>query len=601
MTADDDLCVQLDSLDPSTLWCALIQTGKRNRRDLLHRVEEFLSHPDGYVREAALKVVAFYWKLPEYRDYAMEQVRGDEDPRVREAAAMALGDYGRGDSNVLRRLLEVALDPAEAEDVRDAAYHGALTVAGISRAEYPRAYWRPDWEARADWALLARMVRSCGATVPPRLAELASRPRLITPEEAAEAAAAAVRAGRPAAPPSHLVRLDAATFHATPCEGWQLAEVLLAIEAIRPGLRWYAADVSTAQQPLGAMRNTSLSNGEPVRLYTAPLQEGGAVLGMLVLGTPLSATRRLQQQFVYGLLILIPAILALSAGGGLFLANRALTPISKITRMAQQVSAEDISTRLHLDLPDDEIGRLARTLDAMLDRLDDAFRREQQLTADVSHELRTPLGLLKTQLSLARSKPRDAETLLKMMTDMEGDVDRLTRIVEQTLLLTQIENRGITAPKLVHLDEVLSSVLEQVARPAASKQIHIHSDLTAQHDWQTEGDAALLEQAFSNLVHNAITYTPSGGSVLVRARASWQGIIISVEDTGEGIGQEHLPYIFNRYYRVDSARARTSGGFGLGLAIVQSIIKAHHGSISVSSVKGEGTVFTVILPRQLAH
>lgn len=249
MTADDDLCVQLDSLDPSTLWCALIQTGKRNRRDLLHRVEEFLSHPDGYVREAALKVVAFYWKLPEYRDYAMDQVRGDEDPRVREAAAMALGDYGRGDSNVLRRLLEVALDPAEAEDVRDAAYHGALTVAGISRAEYPRAYWRPDWEARADWALLARMVRSCGATVPPRLAELASRPRLITPEEAAEAAAAAVRAGRPAAPPSHLVRLDAATFHATPCEGWQLAEVLLAIEAIRPGLRWYAADVSTAQQP----------------------------------------------------------------------------------------------------------------------------------------------------------------------------------------------------------------------------------------------------------------------------------------------------------------------------------------------------------------
>ncbi|HRJ43021.1 MAG: HAMP domain-containing protein [Caldilineaceae bacterium] len=391
---------------------------------------------------------------------------------------------------------------------------------------------------------------------------------------------------------------DAAVLQAEGIFAW----VLTPVGAVAGNVGIAAANpLPQPPPPLGAMRNTSLSNGEPVRLYTAPLQEGGAVLGMLVLGTPLSATRRLQQQFVYGLLILIPAILALSAGGGLFLANRALTPISKITRMAQQVSAEDISTRLHLDLPDDEIGRLARTLDAMLDRLDDAFRREQQLTADVSHELRTPLGLLKTQLSLARSKPRDAETLLKMMTDMEGDVDRLTRIVEQTLLLTQIENRGITAPKLVHLDEVLSSVLEQVARPAASKQIHIHSDLTAQHDWQTEGDAALLEQAFSNLVHNAITYTPSGGSVLVRARASWQGIIISVEDTGEGIGQEHLPYIFNRYYRVDSARARTSGGFGLGLAIVQSIIKAHHGSISVSSVKGEGTVFTVILPRQLAH
>lgn len=390
---------------------------------------------------------------------------------------------------------------------------------------------------------------------------------------------------------------DAAVLQAEGLFAW----VLTPVGAVAGSVGIAAANPLPQPPPLDALRNTSLSNGEPVRLYAAPLQEGGAVLGTLVLGAPLRATLRLQQQFVYGLLILIPAILALSAGGGLFLANRSLAPVSKITRMAQQVSAEELSTRLHLDLPDDEIGRLARTFDAMLDRLDDAFRREQQLTADVSHELRTPLGLLKTQLSLARSKPRDAETLLKMIADMEGDVDRLTRIVEQTLLLTQIENRGITAPKLVHLDEVLSSVLEQMARPAASRQVHIHSDLTAQHDWQTEGDAALLEQAFSNLVHNAITYTPSGGSVLVRARASWQGIVISVKDTGEGIGQEHLPYIFNRYYRVDSARARTSGGFGLGLAIVQSIIKAHHGSISVSSAKGEGTVFTVILPRQLAH
>lgn len=349
--------------------------------------------------------------------------------------------------------------------------------------------------------------------------------------------------------------------------------------------------------PPGALITTVLSNGDPIRLYTAPLQEGDNVFGMLVLGAPLHAMQRLQQQFVYGLLVLIPAILALSAAGGLFLANRALAPVNKITRMAQQVSAEDLSRRLHLDLPDDEIGRLARTFDAMLARLEDAFLREQQLTADVSHELRTPLGLLKTQLSLARSRPRDAATLLAMMADMEDDVDRLTRIVEQTLLLTQIENRGIIAPELVQLDEVLANVTAHMATLAAKKQIHLRLDLSVQHDWQMKGDAALLEQAFENLVQNAVAYTPDGGSVSVRGRRNWQGIIVTVEDTGVGIAPEHLPYLFDRYYRVDYARARDSGGFGLGLAIVQSIVKAHDGDISVTSREGLGTIFTVTLPR----
>lgn len=346
----------------------------------------------------------------------------------------------------------------------------------------------------------------------------------------------------------------------------------------------------------GQMLSLELPNEEPIRIFATPLQEGSKVLGMLVLGLPLREAQRLQQRFIYALLFLIPAVLALSAFGGLFLANRALAPVTEITRMAQQVSAEELSGRLNLDLPDDEIGQLARTFDAMLARLEDAFRREQQLTADVSHELRTPLSLLKAQLSLARSKPRDAATLLAMMTDMESDVDRLTRIVEQTLLLTQIEQQGIAAPVPVQLDDILRGVMERVGKSATNRNVRLVLDLPPQMEWQLPGDGSLLAQAFDNLLQNALAYTPAQGTVTLRARRHWQELVVTVEDSGAGIAAEHLPHLFERYYRVDSARARSSGGFGLGLAIVQTIVRAHGGGISVESVVGSGSIFTVTLP-----
>ena len=122
-------------------------------------------------------------------------------------------------------------------------------------------------------------------------------------------------------------------------------------------------------------------------------------------------------------------------------------------------------------------------------------------------------------------------------------------------------------------------------------------DLPAQIDWQMRGDGFLLAQAFDNLVQNALAHTPASGSVTLRARRNWEALVVSVEDTGVGIAAEHLPHLFERYYRVDSARARSSGGFGLGLAIVQTIVAAHGGTIRVESELGVGTTFTVTLPQ----
>jgi len=344
------------------------------------------------------------------------------------------------------------------------------------------------------------------------------------------------------------------------------------------------------------LKDSHLSNGEPVRLFVTPLHEGDRVLGTLVLAVSLRDNQTFIEQILLGLSIALPIVLALSAAGGLFLASRALAPVSAITHTAGRISAADLSQRLQLDLPDDEIGQLAQTFNAMLDRLERAFQRERQLTADVSHELRTPLGMLKTQLSLARSRPREAAALLGMMHDMEGDVDRMTRLIEQMLTLARIEQRGLISFASFDLSQLLHQVVAQLQSPAQEKNLTLNMTIPAQVDWQMRGDAEKLTQVFLNLVENAIKYTPDGGQVTIAAHRQWQTIRVSVTDTGPGIPAEHLPHVFERFYRADSARARTTGGFGLGLAISQAIVQAHHGQIDAASEPGTGTTFTVVLP-----
>jgi signal transduction histidine kinase len=386
---------------------------------------------------------------------------------------------------------------------------------------------------------------------------------------------------------------DAATLLAEGISAWVLdaqGEV-----ATTTGIAGQYPLPTRVPRPL-AVLDVQLPNGEPVRLYRTPLQEDSRLFGEIVLAKSLREAQFLQQRFIFGLLILIPVLLAVSAAGGFFLANRALSPISHITRLAQQVGTEDLSHRLNLEYSEDEIGELARTFDNMLERLEQAFLREQQLTADVSHELRTPLGLIKTQLSLARSQSRDTSTLLRMLATMEADVDRLTYMLEQTLLLAQIERQGIVAPQPVHLDAVLLSVVDRLESKALEKGIQVRLELPDQKSWEIQGDAFYLEQAFTNLLQNAIAYSPAGDEVGVSACWSGQQVTVAVTDCGPGIPQEHLPHLFERYYRVDSARTRATGGFGLGLAIAQTILHAHGGTIRVQSTVGVGTTFTVFLP-----
>lgn len=339
----------------------------------------------------------------------------------------------------------------------------------------------------------------------------------------------------------------------------------------------------------------TLENGEPARVLSSPLNEGNQQLGTLVLAVSLQNGRTFLRQVLLSLTIALPVVLILSAAGGLFLASRALAPVAVMTNTARQISAADLSQRLALNLPDDEIGRLAQTFNAMLDRIDRAFQRERQLTSDVSHELRTPLGMLKTQLSLARSRPREVRELLQMMTAMEGDVDRMTRLVEQMLTLARVEQRGFSELTIIDMDQLIESITARFQELADSRDVRLVVDRPLHLRSLMKGDAGSLRQVFTNLIENAIKYSDEGGDVTISISQRWQELIVSVANTGNGIAQEHLPHIFERFYRTDSARTRSTGGFGLGLAISYAIVQAHGGTINVESEPGGTTTFTVLL------
>jgi heavy metal sensor kinase len=357
-----------------------------------------------------------------------------------------------------------------------------------------------------------------------------------------------------------------------------------------------AAALAAAQQGQPDYRTiTAPDGGTPVRLYTLPYTAAGQVVGVVQVGQPLNAIQEMLRTLVLVLLVGIPATLLAASASSLFLAHRALTPIDRITRLVQQINAADLSARLNLALPEDEVGRLARTFDAMLLRLDDAFRRQRQFTADASHELRTPLAIMKGDIGVTLESRRSAAEYEQVLRGLEEEVDRLTRLVENLLLLA----RADTGQPLLHHEPVdlaglLQVVTEQVRPLAAAKAVIL--DLHAPASLPLSGDTDKLLRLFLNLLDNAIKYTPPGGAVRVQARYQDEQAQVDVVDSGPGIPPEQVAQIFERFYRADASRTRASGGAGLGLAIARWITEAHGGRIEARSALGVGSTFSVWLP-----
>jgi len=196
-----------------------------------------------------------------------------------------------------------------------------------------------------------------------------------------------------------------------------------------------AALLDQALPLTGAFRTIAFNNNQQVRVYAVPLSRSGQTVGYVEVAESLNVTESTLRDLGLILLIAIPATVGLSAFGGWFIADRALRPIDTITRQAQQISEQDLHRRLNLDLPEDEVGRLARTFDAMLDRLDTAFKRQRQFTADASHELRTPLTVMKTNIGVTLNRPRNVQQYQTALSEVEAEIDRLTRLTNDLLQL----------------------------------------------------------------------------------------------------------------------------------------------------------------------
>ena len=364
--------------------------------------------------------------------------------------------------------------------------------------------------------------------------------------------------------------------------------------ALRPALPLSREARANALRGAPTLETVDLTTGEQARLLTMPVEHGGRIVDLVQVAMPLRRTRQTLVRYVETLLVLVPLGAVLSAAGGWLLARRALRPVDRMSQSALKISAEDLSQRLERRGTQDEIDRLADTLNAMLGRLEAAFAEMQRFTADAAHELRTPLTALRGGIEIALRAERSPDEYRRVLASSIEEVDQLIRLAEDLLLLSR-STIGLTAARHpVDLEPLCLEALELGVRLAKGKGVNV--SLGATVPAVVQGDAGALRRALVNLVDNAVKYTPAGGSVVISLERAGDRVRLVVEDTGIGIDPADTRRIFEPFVRLDAGRSRDTGGSGLGLAIARSIVLAHGGTLEVQSRPGGGSRFTIDLP-----
>jgi heavy metal sensor kinase len=291
-----------------------------------------------------------------------------------------------------------------------------------------------------------------------------------------------------------------------------------------------------------------------------------------------------------------PLLLLVAAGGGYWLSRRALSPVDALVRTARDIGGANLNSRLQKLDTGDELQRLADTLNEMLGRIETAFLRVTEFTADASHELRTPVSLIRTEAELALRRSRGEAEYKESLCHILMEAERTTALIEQLLSLARADSgRETLHMQAVDLRQTLRSVVDGWQRVATLHNLQFSVSIPAQ-GWLVMGDETALRRVADILLDNAFKYTPSPGSVRLSLEQRGESAVITVQDSGVGIAEEDQSKIFERFYRVDKARSREQGGAGLGLAIAQWIVTQHRGLIAVDSRPGQGAIFRVGLP-----
>ena len=315
---------------------------------------------------------------------------------------------------------------------------------------------------------------------------------------------------------------------------------------------------------------------------------------VLIMGRPTGPIEESLSKLLYVFLFAIPVCLAVAGGGGIFLARQILKPVETITQAAREIEESDLNRRIDIKTKD-ELGRLAETLNQMIDRLEKAFKRQREFTSDASHELRAPLAIIQAESTLALQKDRDAIAYKQSLETVSQEVDHMAKIIDQLLMLAR-SDAGKDQPMYEEIDlaDVLQGLTSDINVLCQDKELSL--EINAGTKVCVQGDKVNLRRLFLNVLDNAIRYTPHGGIISISLAQQGKTALVTIQDTGVGISLEHITNIFDRFYRVDKARSRADGGSGLGLAICKQIAEAHGGGISVVSQAGKGSTFSIRLP-----
>jgi len=296
------------------------------------------------------------------------------------------------------------------------------------------------------------------------------------------------------------------------------------------------------------------------------------------------------------LLVSIPVFLVCAAIGGYWMSRHALDPVDRIIQTAKNISVQNLSSRLEVPRTGDELQGLSETLNGMLERLETAFKKITQFTADASHELRTPIAVMRTRAELSLRRARSVDDYRDTVAQIHSELERTSELIEKLMFLARTDSGSEAIPLAqVNLTEIVREVCAQGSALAEGKQVAFRENLPDHAVW-VQGDEGLLRRLFLILIDNAVKYTPASGSVEVSVLQKNGTAFGEICDTGIGIAAADLPNIFERFYRADKARSRETGGAGLGLSIGRWIAEAHDGTIEVESSPESGSKFQVRLP-----
>ena len=353
----------------------------------------------------------------------------------------------------------------------------------------------------------------------------------------------------------------------------------------------FLAELNPLQQP--GYRNIA-DKGRPFRVLTTKIESGAHVYETTV-ATPLDEVQDVLGSLRNLLFLAMPAVLLVACVGGYWISRRAMAPVDEMTRAARSISVQDLSARLSVPNTGDELQRLAEAWNGVLARIETAMQRVRQFTADASHELRTPVALIRTTAELTLRREREAEEYRTALEQIQAEAERMTQLTNDLLALARADSSGLEMSFTdVELTEVARDIVSRMQPVAESKGIRLTASLPNQ-PVNVRGDEPAIRRLVMILVDNALKHTPEDGVVTVEAAKNGDGVMLSVRDTGEGIGAEALPHIFERFYRADQARTGASGS-GLGLSIAQTIAQLHGANIDVETAPGAGAQFSLRFP-----